>query len=252
MKKTLVALFVLTACAQQPVDQPAATADSGDSSARARIHTELGASYYERGQYATALEELKAAIAADSGYAPAYNTTGLVYMDLRQDQLAEKNFRQALDLSPGDSNAHNNYGLFLCSRGRAQEGMPHFQAALKDPLYSTPAKALANAGVCSRELNDDKSAEAHFAKALAIEPANPVALYHLADIHFKRGQPEDARRYLARQQQIAAPSPESLWLALRIERKLGDRNAEASYGLQLRKKFPESPQAKALIERKYE
>jgi type IV pilus assembly protein PilF len=252
--KKLFFLLLLTACAQQPVESPSANADAQKSevAGRAKVHTELGASYYERGQYAIALEELNEAIAADPGYGPAYNTAGLVYMELKEDAAAEKNFQQALRLNAQDSDTHNNYGLFLCSRGRAAEGLNHFQTALKNPLYATPQKALTNAGVCSRKLNDDKAAEAHFVKALQLEPSNAVALYHLADIHFKRGQLDDAREYLARQHQLAAPTAQSLWLAVRIERKLGDRNAEASYGLQLRKKFPGSPEAKALVDRRYE
>ena len=35
---------------------------------------------------------------------------------------------------------------------------------------------------------------------------------------------------------------EVLWLALRIERRLGDRAAEASLANQLRRRFPASPE----------
>ncbi|MGH8727678.1 MAG: type IV pilus biogenesis/stability protein PilW [Burkholderiales bacterium] len=254
MKKGLLAVLLLAACAQAPSEpQPSlAEAQNAEAAGRAKAHNELGASYYERGQYAIALEELKTAIAADPSYGPAYNTTGLVYMELNEDAAAEKNFQQALRLNGQDSEAHNNYGHFLCSRARPAEGIAHFQTAIKDPLYPTPQKALANAGMCSRKLNDEKAAEAYFAKALKIEPWNAVALFHLADIAFKHGQFDEARNHLARQHQVAAPSPESLWLAVRIERKLGDRNAEASYGLQLRKNFPASPEAKALLDRRYE
>ena len=45
---------------------------------------------------------------------------------------------------------------------------------------------------------------------------------------------------------------ETLWLGMRVERKLGDKETEASYGLQLRKNFPESKEARALLNRQYE
>jgi type IV pilus assembly protein PilF len=38
-----------------------------------------------------------------------------------------------------------------------------------------------------------------------------------------------------------------LWLALRVERKLGDRDAAASYGKQLTNNYPESKEARALL-----
>ena len=51
---------------------------------RARVHTELAAAYYERGNMGVALEELRIALAADASYAPAYNILGLVHMDLKE------------------------------------------------------------------------------------------------------------------------------------------------------------------------
>jgi type IV pilus assembly protein PilF len=43
-----------------------------------------------------------------------------------------------------------------------------------------------------------------------------------------------------------------LWLGVRIERRLGDRNSEASYALQLRNRFPDSREARALLAGQYE
>jgi type IV pilus assembly protein PilF len=50
----------------------------------------------------------------------------------------------------------------------------------------------------------------------------------------------------------AAFNAEALWLALRIERALGDKDAEASYGMQLRRNFPNSREAQALLNRQFE
>ena len=55
-----------------------------------------------------------------------------------------------------------------------------------------------------------------------------------------------------RMQRDAESTPELVWLALRVERALGDRNAEASLGFQLRKNFPESREARALAAGQYE
>jgi type IV pilus assembly protein PilF len=45
---------------------------------------------------------------------------------------------------------------------------------------------------------------------------------------------------------------ESLWLALRIERRLGQRADELSYANQLRRRFPQSMEAQALQRGAYE
>src|SRR5439155_98792 len=81
---------------------------------RARIHTELAGSYYQRGNLGVALAEARTAIAADSSYAPAYNVLGLVYSDLRENGEAEGAFERSLRLNPNDPDANHNYAWFLC------------------------------------------------------------------------------------------------------------------------------------------
>ncbi len=44
---------------------------------------------------------------------------------------------------------NNNYGTYLCQRGKPDEAIKHFLAALDDPFYSTPSIALTNAGSCA-------------------------------------------------------------------------------------------------------
>ena len=51
---------------------------------------------------------------------------------------------------------------------------------------------------------------------------------------------------MSQHNKLVAPSAEALWLALRIERKLGERVAEQSYANQLRRRFPSSPEYQAL------
>ena len=229
----------------------AGCASGGDKDERAlnsaKIHTELAASYFERGQYSVALQELGAALQADDEYAPAYNVRGLVRMTLREDDEADKDFRRALKLDPDSASALNNYGWFLCQRGRPKESIAKFMEALKDPLYNTPDVAYANAGVCSLKAGDLVSAESYLERALILHPGMPEAQIGLAELNYNRGDHSMAKVHLMRFMQVYdALSPEHLWLAVRIERKAGDRNAAASYALQLRKRFPDSREAQLL------
>jgi hypothetical protein len=43
------------------------------------------------------------------------------------------------------------------------------------------------------------------------------------------------------------PNAESLWLGVRIERKIGDRQAENGHASQLRRKFAGTPEHQALL-----
>ena len=255
IKKTALALcLVLTGCAggQQHVIQQPESSEKIDAQYRARVHTELAASYYSLAQYGVALEELNEALRSDSSYTPAYNMLGVVYMELKEDRQAEQSFEQALRISPADSEAHNNFGWFLCTRGRMAQSIGHFMEAVKNPLYATPERAYLNAGICARKQGDDAGAEKYFQSALKIQPLQQQTLYNIADLYFAQGRYGDARLHLDRHLRVTAATADSLWLAVRIDRKLRDRDAEASHGLQLRKQFPDSPQVDLLKSGRYE
>jgi len=241
--------FGLAGCATQQ------TNSSGQqvltrTQAKAKVHTELAAMYYERTQLGVALEELGKALQAEPNYAPAYNVRGLVNMALHEDQQAEEDFKRSLHLDNSESGTHNNYGWFLCQRGKERDSIKQFMEALKNPLYTTPEKSYVNAGVCSRMGGNARDAEEFLQKALILRPNMPEALIGLADLSFANNDYAGAKSYFMRFAQASEPSSltaENLWLAVRIERKLGDSNSEESYVLQLRKRFPNSRETQLML-----
>jgi len=257
---SLLAVAILAAgCATPGPDDSAlntntlpTAGDEDQARARARIHTELAAGYFDLGNMAVALQEVKEALSADSNYGPAYNVAGLIYGRLREDRLAEESFQRALRINPSDYDSHNNYGSFLCERKREREAIHHFTAAVRNPLYRTPDRSYVNAGVCARRSGDVAGATGFFELAIKANPRQPRALYQLADIAYQRGDITEAKSYLASLAQLGADAPEVLWLGLRVARRQGDRNVEASYARQLRRKFPNSREARALNAGQYE
>jgi len=212
-----------------------------------KIHTELASAYYERAQYAIALQEIAVALKYNDSNAQTYNVRALVRMALREDDKAEADFLHSMQLDGTNSEAHTNFGWFLCQRGRTKESLVQFQEALKNPLYATPETAYANLGVCAKKAGLMKDAEVYFQRALILHPGMPEALYGLADWNFISGDYANAKSFFLRFSQVSGElSSEQLWLAVRIERKMRDRNSEASYALQLRKRFPDSREAQLL------
>lgn len=227
---------------------PAATPREGDSEGRrlAVIRLELATGYYLKGNYAQALDELKTSAAADPTLPQVYGMYGLVYMDLKEFAKAEESFQRALRLAPEDSETLNNYGWFLCQTNRPRESIAQFQAALRNPLYQTPSRPMHNAGICSLRAGDAKGAEAWFEQAFKVDPGNPVAMYHLAEIHLKRGEFERARFFSQRLLSSFPPSAETLWLGVRVGRLSGDSEGAAALSSQLRRQFPGSREANLL------
>jgi type IV pilus assembly protein PilF len=247
------AAALLAGCAVQPMDggSAAGIADS-ESRQRAGAFTDLAGAYFSRAQYKTALDELRKAIVADSRYGPAYNIYGLIYMELAEDKLAEENFRRAIELDRNDSESRTNFGWFLCTRGRYDEGLEQFSASLRNPLYARPEQAMANAGLCAEKKGDLALAEANLTKSLKLQPDNSNTVLKLAGLNFRQGRLVETQRLLGRHAELAPPTAESLWLGVRLERRLGDRAQEAAYGLQLRKRFPDSNEARQLQSGQYE
>lgn len=210
----------------------------------AKIHTELAASYYQRTQYAVALQELDVALRADPRNSMAYSVRGLVRMALREDVKAEADFRHSLELDNRNSDARNNYGWFMCQRGREREALREFVEAMKNPLYETPEISNVNAGICAKRVGELGLADEYLQRALILKPNFPSALIALAELSFSQSDYAGAKayllRYLQRSSDLTAPQ---LLLAIRIERKLGDQRSEESFTLQLQKRFPESREA---------
>ena len=258
MRRALWVLLLAAGCASQPdVSGPVTGTGTivGDPTAprnRARVHTELATLYYLQGSMNVALEEARTAVAADPGYASAHGVLGLVYMELRENALAEQSFQRGLAEAPEDPDINHNFGWFLCQIGRGGESRRYFRRALDNPLYATPGRTYAAAGTCALRMGELKEAELNLERALRLEPNLPVAMLQLAQLRYRQTRYHDARAALNRHAAIAAPSAESLWLGVRIERRLGQRTSELSYANQLRRRFPGSPEYLALQRGEYD
>jgi type IV pilus assembly protein PilF len=254
-------IFMLQGCGSQPTvrEQPGAertkstTSDTDDTAlGRARIHTELAANYLEIGNLAVALEEAGIAQRADPTYVPAYNVAGLIYMQLRDERLAEQSFRQALSINPRDADTLNNYGTFMCERKRENEGIKLFMLAVTDPLYRFPDRSYLNAGVCAKRKRDFNEAEGYLRTAVKMQPQNYQAWYQLAEIAYSRKNYLEARSFLQRLAPVARGSAETLWLMLRAERQGGDPTAVESLAHQLRNSFPDANETRLLEQGRFD
>lgn len=232
--------FLVTGCGTNPaVDSQSSVSSASeqtDGQKRARIRLQLALSYYEQRQMAVALDEIKQALQADPNFADAYSMRALIYMEMGENRQAEEDFLQAIRLAPNNPDFSNNYGWFLCQNGREKQSISYFESALKNRSYQSPAKALHNAGICSVKLKDKVAAERYFSQAFQYEPGNTSTNLNLARIYFERGDHDRARFYIGRVMKADVMTADVLWLAIKIERKLGDRAAENSLATQLRRR----------------
>lgn len=249
---TLTALGALSGCAAPGVGQtvartaePVTESDEPEIRRRARIRTTLATSYFEQGQDTVALDEIKQALSADPNYGPAYGLRGLVYMRLNDDQRAESSFQRALQLNPNDADVMHNYGWFACGRKREKEALELFAKALTNPTYGGQAKTLMAKGICESRLGLLKEAEASFARSYQLDSTNPIAGYNLASLMYQRGEYERAQFYIRRLNGTEMANAETLWLGIKIEKKMNNQVVADQLAQQLQRRFPNSAELAA-------
>jgi type IV pilus assembly protein PilF len=240
----LAIALVLSACAATQEQQAA-----DDRLKRAaKANAQLGVAYMREGDLETAEGKLQKAIEQDPDSVRAHDAIAVLYGRIEKNELAEKHFKKALSLKPDDSRTQNNYGLFLCQTGAYLKAEEYFNKAASNPLYSGRTAALTNAGVCANKIPDAEKAEQYFRTVLEIDPYYTPALLNMVSTTYEQGNYMSARGYLQRYEQVAPYSAESLWLGVRVEDALKDRNASGRYGLLLKNNFSDTTQAKSLQE----
>lgn len=247
---SLLAFLMLlgAGCAQAPLDSgadasgPITESDEPDTRKRARIRLELASSYFEQGQTNVALDEIKQSIAADPTYSKAYVLRGLVFMQMNEHRLADESFQRAIQLNPRDPDALHNYGWFVCQQGRHAQAVDLFTRALVSPVYGGQAKTLRAKGVCQIRMGQMNEAEGSLSRSYELDPSDPFTAYNLATLLFLRGEDTRAQFIIRRLNNTDRANAETLWLGIKVERRLRNTAAMEQLAQQLSRRFAQSPQ----------
>lgn len=217
--------------------------DESDQRKRARIRVELALGYFQQGKTNIALDEIKLAIAADPTFSDAYSLRGLVYMALNDFGFAEESFNKALSVRQKDPNVLHNLGWLKCQQAAYGSALIFFEQALADPAYMERAKTLMAQGLCQVKAGMLTEAESSFLKSYEYDAANPVTGYNLSRLLFQKSELNRAQFYIRRLNNTEFANAESLWLGIKVERKMGNLQAVEQLASQLEKRFSQSPEA---------
>jgi type IV pilus assembly protein PilF len=218
--------------------------DQTDADRLYNTRMELAAAYLGRGQSADALDQVKMALQAKPENAAAYGLRGLIYGALGQPDMADESFHHAMQLAPHDGDLKHNYGWFLCQQRRYADADAQFVLTIAEPSYRSVPRTLLVEGICQARAGKSQDAERTLSHAYELDPTNPAIAVNLTEVLYRSGQYERARFYIRRvntKQDLA--NAQTLWLAARIEHKLGQDVQVQGLGAQLRDRFPQSPEA---------
>jgi type IV pilus assembly protein PilF len=224
MRPALVtALALLCACASGPTPRQREAAE---------IHTNLGVEALRAGRPQEALREFEEALKSDDGLGEAHLGRGLVLeFTFGRKEEAEKEYRRAIALKPAMSEAHNNLGQLLAGRGRLDEALGEFDAALANMYYREPYSARFNKGKVLAALGRREEALAELKTCLTLNPRYCPCHQETGRILLDAGKGKEALAAFQRQTQLCDKDPDGWYQAGLAQLKLGEADgAREAFG----------------------
>ena len=155
----LCVLLTIAACASSPWHKE-----------QSELFLNKGISFIELKQYPSALRELLEAKKYNADDYRIYYYLGMVYHAMDMKEKAVDSFQQAISLKDDYSEAHNYLGTLYSDKGLWDKAIVQFDQAVANPLYSTPAVPLYNAGWAYYSKKDYSKAMDSYRRALQREP----------------------------------------------------------------------------------
>ena len=213
----------------------------------AEQYYQLGARYFNAGNFELARDRLELALDFNPRMAIAHSTLALTYEQLDIPRLAQQHYEQAVRFGPRNIDVRNTYAVFLCKRGDAERAREQFERIVRIPENDNPEIALTNAGVCMLQNAEFDAAEAFFRRALDRKPAHGEALLQMTLLKRRGDDLLSSRAFLQRYMASQPSSPQVLLLAVQIECELGDESARREFEDQLIRDFPGSDETVRIL-----
>ena len=150
----------------------------------------LGNSYNDIGNTASALTALERAVEINSSLAESRTNLGNVYLKAGRVEDAIYQYRTALEINPNDSKTHNNLGNAYTKKDWLNDAISQYNLSLKlDPNFTDAYRNLANA-----YSKQQMFAQAQWAlkQAIILEPKNTDSYCRLGDVYTQMGDFEQA------------------------------------------------------------
>jgi len=165
-----------------------------------------------KSSYTNARSAAEKALQLDPNLAAAHREMG--WIEWRGEwnfAAADNEYRRALDLNSGEAGTHEQYSLFLKSRGRFDEALQEINRSLElSPLESV---SHANAGTILGLMGRFDAAMAQFQKSLQIDPTKQYAYERMGAVLLWQGKNDEAIEAFKKAAEFSNRHPEKLaWL----------------------------------------
>ncbi|MBU1184369.1 MAG: tetratricopeptide repeat protein [Proteobacteria bacterium] len=137
-----------------------------------------------------AIEYLNEAIRLKPDYVDAYNTRGVTYRNLGQNQRAIQDYDTAIRLNSDDALAYYNRGINYANLGQLQRAIQDYDTAIR--LKPDYAEAYNNRGSAYAKLGQHQRAIQDYDTAIRLKPDYANAYYNRGNAYADLGQHQRA------------------------------------------------------------
>jgi type IV pilus assembly protein PilF len=190
-----------------------------DQKEAARTRIALGINYLQRGDNAQAKFNLEKAKSLAPELAEVHNAMAYYYQQVAEFEAAENSYKTAIELEPNNADSYNNYGAFLCQRGKYQQAEQLLLQAISRPGYIRAADSYENIALCRLEQKDFVQAKTYLDLSIKHNASRPSALFNLASVNYAMADLPAAQVLLDRMQSASQVSPRSVLLGYLIAKE---------------------------------
>jgi len=215
---TLVAATVVAACGHKTSQSSeASAAEVSNTSPESSVATPpasvvTGPVSFDEGQTAFAEKRYGDAVRLFTAYTSdkpdnvwGYYMLGLSAWKVGDRDAAVNAFTLALEKDSTHVKSHVNLSRVLIEQGRAQDALPHVEAALA--IDSTSSESVRLLGRVKRELGDSEGAIAAYQRAIVLDERDVWSMNNLAKLYIGQGKYDEALGPLARAVEIDSTTP---------------------------------------------
>ncbi|NNB95496.1 social motility TPR repeat lipoprotein Tgl [Corallococcus exiguus] len=162
------------------------------------IHYDLGVQAQQHGHVQDALAEYQKALELNPGNPEAHNAVGLLlHLSFQRLDEASAHYEKALALRPSFSDARTNLGNLRLAQGRYDDAIKLYEASLNDMQYRYGFSAQGNLGWALYKKGDTANAVQNIKAAITTNPDFCLGYKNLGIIYDETGKTEEACRQFA-------------------------------------------------------
>ncbi|MCB0395706.1 MAG: tetratricopeptide repeat protein [Flavobacteriales bacterium] len=145
----------------------------------------LGSYRFENGQLKQAIDAFTECLERDSLFVEARNNRGMVYQELRDVDMAMRDYEACIRMAPEFSNAYTNRAILFIKTGHLQKALDDLTASIKlDPLSDI---TFYNRALTYEKMKNDSAALADYSSAIKLNPERPEYLEKRGLLYVRHG-----------------------------------------------------------------